>query len=251
MQVLVTIALIFILFIALEKRFPLHLQKTFRSGWITDLTHYVINQYLVELGAFLLAIPLYLFLGWAIDNPISIAIARQSAWLQFLEALLVAELAFYWIHRGAHTFPWLWKFHLIHHSSEQLDFLSAVRFHPIEMAIVRVGVGLPLVLLGFSTETFEGYLIWNALNSVFIHANIKWRIPVWLWWLVVAPRYHHWHHSKNVINKNFGHPLIDLVFGTFYYPRQKTPDFYGVVETIPSSYLGQLKYSLTNKSRGI
>jgi sterol desaturase/sphingolipid hydroxylase (fatty acid hydroxylase superfamily) len=240
MPYLLAIALIFILFIALEQRFPLHPKKTFRPGWQNDLTHYFINQYLVDVGVFMLAIPLYIFLGWAIDNPLSVGIATQSAPIQFLEAVFVAELAFYWIHRAAHTFPWLWKFHLIHHSSEQLDFLSAVRFHPIEMAFARVGVGLPLILLGFSAETFGGYLVWNALNSVFIHSNIRWQIPVWLWWLVVAPRYHHWHHSKDVVDKNFGHPLVDFIFGTFYYPSRKIPDSYGVTETVPRSYWGQL-----------
>jgi len=240
MHFIIAIALIFTLFIALEKGFPLHKKKIFRRCWGTDLTHYFVNQYLVEVGVFLLAIPLYLLLGWAIDNPLSKAIASQPAPIQFLEAVLVAELAFYWIHRAAHTFPWFWKFHAIHHSSEQLDFLSAVRFHPVDMASARVGVGVPLILLGFSAETFGGYLVWNALNSVFIHSNIRWRIPVWLWWIIVAPRYHHWHHARDVINKNFGHPLIDLLFGTFYYPRRTIPINYGITETIPGSYWGQL-----------
>ncbi|NJO94046.1 MAG: sterol desaturase family protein [Hydrococcus sp. RM1_1_31] len=247
MPFVVAIALIFLLFIFLEKRYPLHRKKTFRQGWLTDLTHYFVNQYLVDVGVFLLAIPLYVLLGWAIDNPLSIAIATQSASLQFLEAVIIAELAFYWIHRAAHTILWLWRFHAIHHSSEQLDFLSAVRFHPIEMAIARVGVGLPLVLLGFSAETFGWYLIWNALNSVFIHANIRWQIPMWMWWIVVAPRYHHWHHSKDILNKNFGHPLIDLLFGTFYYSSRKIPMGYGITEIVPSSYWGQLRYPWKKK----
>jgi sterol desaturase/sphingolipid hydroxylase (fatty acid hydroxylase superfamily) len=240
MHVILALALIFLLFIFLEKRFPLHKKKTFRPGWLTDLTHYFVNQYLVEVGVFLLAIPLYLFLGWAIDNPLSKAIATQSAPIQFLEAILVAELAFYWIHRAAHTVPYLWQFHAIHHSSEQLDFLSAVRFHPVDMALARVGVGLPLVLLGFSAETFGGYLLWSTLNSVFVHANIRWRIPIWMWWLVVPPRYHHWHHSKDVINKNFGHPILDLVFGSFYYPRSLKPMSYGINEIVPRKYWHQL-----------
>lgn len=242
MQYFLTIALIFLLFIFLEKRFPLHQKKTFRAGWLTDLTHYFINQYLVDVGVFLLAIPLYIILGWAIDNPLSRAIANQPASLQWLEAVMIAELAFYWIHRAAHTFSWLWRFHVIHHSSEQLDYLAALRFHPMEMAIARVGVGLPLVLLGFSAETFGGYLIYSAIHSVFIHANIRWRIPVWLWWIVVAPRYHHWHHSKDILNKNFGHPLIDWVFGTFYYPIGKVPLTYGVNERVPGSYWSQLRF---------
>lgn len=242
MHSFVAIALIFIFFVALEKRFPLHKKKTFRPGWLTDLTHYLVNQYLVEVGVLILAIPLYLLLGWAIANPLSEKIVTQPAQIQFLEAVIIAELAFYWIHRGAHTFPWFWRFHAIHHSSEQLDFLSAVRFHPIDLALARIGVGVPLVLLGFSAETFGGYLVWNALNSIFIHANIRWQIPIGLWWLVVAPRYHHWHHSSYVTDKNFGHPLIDLLFGTFYYPSRKIPMVYGVTETVPKSYWGQLRY---------
>jgi sterol desaturase/sphingolipid hydroxylase (fatty acid hydroxylase superfamily) len=242
MSYFIAVALTFIFFGILEQRFPLHRKQIFRAGWLTDLTHYFINQYLVNLGVYLLAIPLYVMLWWALDNPLAQAIQSQKPELQFLEALIVAEVSFYWIHRAAHTLPWLWKFHNIHHSSTQLDFLAAVRFHPMEMAIVRVGVGLPLVLLGFSVETFGGYLVWNALQSVFIHANIRWRIPIWLWWIIIAPRYHHWHHSLEVINKNFGHPLCDLIFGSYYYPRWKDPADYGVMESVSASYWGQLRY---------
>jgi sterol desaturase/sphingolipid hydroxylase (fatty acid hydroxylase superfamily) len=242
MQFIIGVGLIFLIFISLEKTFPLHKKKLFRSYWRTDLMHYAVNQYLVDIGVFLLAIPLYVIFWWALDNPLSKAIATQSALIQFFEALLVAELAFYWIHRAAHTFPWLWKLHVIHHSSEQLDFLSAVRFHPIEMAIARVGVGLPLILLGFDVETFGGYLVYSALHSVFIHANIRWQIPIWLWWIIVAPRYHHWHHSSSVVDRNFGHPLFDFIFGTFYYPRGCVPIAYGVKEQIPAGYWGQLRF---------
>jgi sterol desaturase/sphingolipid hydroxylase (fatty acid hydroxylase superfamily) len=247
MQIVIAVALIILFFVCLERLFPLHRQKIFRVGWVTDLLHYFMNQYLVDVGVFLLAIPLYVALWWAIDNPLAKAIAAQRPMVQFLEALIVAELAFYWVHRAAHTYPWLWRFHVIHHSSEQLDFLAAVRFHPMEMAIVRVGVGLPLVLLGFSVNTFGGYLFWNVLNSIFVHSNIRWKIPIWLWWLLTPPRYHHWHHVKEVIDKNFGHPFLDGLFGTFYYPKRDLPMDYGVPEVVPNNYLQQLLLPFRNQ----
>ena len=40
-------------------------------------------------------------------------------WLvQFLLAVLVADIAEYWIHRALHKLPWLWRFHAVHHSSK-------------------------------------------------------------------------------------------------------------------------------------
>ncbi|NJO93286.1 MAG: sterol desaturase family protein [Hydrococcus sp. RM1_1_31] len=119
--------------------------------------------------------------------------------------------------------------------------------------------------------------IQRALMAFAERQAIRWQIPVWLWWIVVAPRYHHWHHAKEIVDKNFGHPLIDWLFGTFYYPRptcrdrqgqmlelsrqprqphllecgaspsRKIPLSYGITETVPRSYWGQLKYPWKNK----
>ncbi len=238
---LIVIAVVFIVFSSIERCFPLRKQELLRRAWATDITHFVMNQIWVKVGVAIASIPLFLLFRWAVHPSLKTAITQQPTWLQFLEALLVAEVSFYIIHRLAHTLPWLWRFHVIHHSSPELDWLASFRFHPVEMIVTKVVVGMPLVLLGFTKETFGGYVLISSFQALFIHANVRLRFPL-LRQIIGTPEFHHWHHSQDIEaqNKNFGQPLIDRLFGTFYLPNGKSPVAYGVKEFVPTTYRLQL-----------
>ncbi len=228
----------------LERRFPVRRQKVFRPGWFTDVCHWVFNQSITNVGVVIGAIPLYIFLGWAINPSFQTQVARQPGYLQFTCAIAIAELSFYLIHRLFHHVPFLWKFHTIHHSSQHLDWLASVRFHPVDMVAARLGIGVPLVILGFSAQTFGFYITFNIIQSIFIHANVRCRLPGLRWLIGEAPL-HHWHHSRDIHNKNFGHPLVDLLFGTLYNPPLgEFPRAVGVEQKVPANYLRQLVYPL-------
>ena len=76
-------------------------------------------------------------------------VGRQPLWLQAAEVLVLADLVFYWTHRLFHTTR-MWPFHAVHHSSEHLDWVSSMRFHPVNDIVSRVFQAVPLVLLGFA-----------------------------------------------------------------------------------------------------
>jgi sterol desaturase/sphingolipid hydroxylase (fatty acid hydroxylase superfamily) len=78
----------------------------------------------------------------------------------------------------------------------------------------------------------------------FIHANVRWRFGP-LEWLVSTPAFHHWHHTNDgpaYINKNYSPmlPWVDWMFGTFYLPKDKRPERYGIDEPISPILFGQL-----------
>lgn len=242
MQVVIGAIVIAISFIWLERKFPVRRQKLFRPGWFTDVCHWLFNQTIVNVGVVIGAIPLYILLGWAINPSFQAKVASQPGYLQFVEGIAIAELSFYLIHRLFHKIPRLWKFHAIHHSSQHLDWLASVRFHPVDMVAARLGIGVPLVILGFSAETLGFYIVFNIIQSIFIHANVRCRLPG-LRWLIGDPQLHHWHHSMDIHNQNFGHPLLDLLFGTLHNPATgEFPGAVGVGQKIPSGYLQQLIY---------
>ncbi|KJH70059.1 sterol desaturase family protein [Aliterella atlantica] len=244
MQVIIGIIVIAIAFTWLERKSPVRRQKLFRPGWFTDVCHWAFNQTIVNVGVIIGAIPLYILLGWTINPSFQSAIARQPGYLQFVEAVIVAEVSFYLVHRLFHKIPRLWKFHAIHHSSEHLDALASVRFHPVDMVAARLAIGTPLYILGFTAETFGFYTTFNLVQSIFVHANIRCRLPG-LRWLISDPQLHRWHHSLDIDNKNFGHPLIDLLCGTLYNPPPgEFPRAVGVVQKVPVNYLRQLIYPL-------
>ncbi len=59
-------------------------------------------------------------------------------------------------------------------------------------------------------------------------------------WLLVTPKYHHWHHADapEAINKNYAVYLsfIDKLFGTQYNPKN-WPEGYGVIDGEPPKTL--------------
>ncbi len=85
-----------------------------------------------------------------------------------------------------------------------------------------------------------------VVQATFIHANVRWELPV-LRWLFATPHFHHWHHAAEpeAIDKNFAvhTPLWDRLFGTIYVPK-RWPREYGVCgqKNVPSNWLLQFLY---------
>jgi lathosterol oxidase len=153
----------------------------------------------------------------------------------------------YWVHRTFHEVPALWKFHAVHHSSEHMDWLAGSRSHFIEILIDRSLVMVPLYLLGADRAALDAYVLFAAVQAVFVHANV--RLPFGpLKYVLTTPQFHHWHHSSDrpAIDTNYAvHlPVFDYLFGTFHMPEQHWPVAYGTTKPLPRSFLGQLAYPL-------
>lgn len=243
-KLLIGFIVLFAIFVPLERFFPLVRRQFWqRPGVMTDLIHFAVSGGVRKLLTLLVTFALIQLLGFLIYPPLQHALLALPRAAQFFIALIIFELGTYWGHRWAHTVPWLWRFHAVHHSSEHLDWLAAVRVHPLDQTFIRVCGIIPVYLLGFTKETFGFLIAIDALLAIFIHANIRWRFG-WLEWCVATPAYHHWHHANEspaTANKNFGGllPLVDLIFGTLHLPR-RMPRKYGIDEPMPAGYLGQM-----------
>lgn len=234
-----------LLFIPLERRWPLRKQRVLRPGWQTDLAHFAVNHAGVQLLAFFSIVPVQLFFTWAVDARLQEAVSRQPAWLQFVEIFVVVEFASYWTHRAFHRVPLLWRFHAVHHSVERMDWLAGSRLHVVDVIATRMAGFLPVFVLGFSPGVVYGYLLVVSFHAVYIHANVNHRWPV-LRRFVTTPEFHHWHHASEpeAVDKNFAVLLscMDWLFGTAYLPG-RWPSRYGVIgEKLPRTYFGQLAF---------
>jgi sterol desaturase/sphingolipid hydroxylase (fatty acid hydroxylase superfamily) len=172
-------------------------------------------------------------------------VGRQPLWLQAIEAFVLADFIFYWTHRLFHTTRF-WPFHAVHHSSARLDWLSSMRFHPVNDIASRVVQAVPLVLLGFAPVAVVCVIPVVVVFIVVTHADVPW---TWgpLKHVLVSPVYHHWHHSSEpqALDKNFAGVLVlwDRMFGTWYLPADRRPSAYGVVgRRVPDGFLGLLAY---------
>ena len=232
-------------FIPLERLFALRAeQPVFRRQWPIDLTYFFLNSLLIEVLTLLTVKPVsILFAAARID-----AIADLPLVIQVPALLLAADFTQYWVHRAFHVSRWLWPFHAIHHSIEQMDWLAGSRLHLVDVIVTRGLTYIPIFVLGFSERALMVYVFIVAVQATFIHANVKWTFTR-LQRIVATPAFHHWHHSAEPqsIDKNFAvhTPAWDLMFGTYYLP-DRWPSAYGLVHhrDVPSRWISQLLYPL-------
>jgi sterol desaturase/sphingolipid hydroxylase (fatty acid hydroxylase superfamily) len=217
----------------------------FRRGWATDLVHFFVTNLFITAGFLAAAAIFATVLRVVLGDGLARVVHTQPQGAQVAEGLLLAELLFYWAHRTSHRLGLLWRFHAIHHSITEMDWLAAARQHPLDAVFHRVFVAIPLFLLGFTRLTVGVVVLFAAFNALFIHSNVRFRFGP-LRWVVTTPEFHHWHHAKEAeaVNKNFagGLPLLDVLFGTAYLPKGRVPAAYGIDEPVPGEYLGQLTH---------
>lgn len=225
--------------VPLEHYFKRHPMGFFRPQWTTDFLH-------MWVGPLLVLVPT-IYIARAVEPlhyaPVADAIASQPLVLQIFEAFLLRELLFYWYHRLAHQVPLLWRFHSVHHSIEHLDWLAGERGHPLEAIGTAVYVAVILGLTGFDAVELGLLGLVSTVWDRTLHANLNWRLK-WLDRFWVTPEYHHWHHQKQreIHDNNYALtiPLWDIVFSTYYMPKDSRPSDYGIQDEMPMSYLGQL-----------
>jgi lathosterol oxidase len=235
------------LFVPLERWRPLRQEQgPFRSGWLTDTEYFFASHALVQLMSVLVMLPAVKLGGWLALPGLSSTVQALPLVVQLLACLLVADLAQYWVHRAFHRVPLLWRFHLVHHSAERMDWLAGSRLHLVDIVLTRGLVLLPLILLGFDELAVMAYLGFVSFHAVFIHANFA---PRWSWLerLLVMPRFHHWHHGiepeARDINFAVHLPWLDRLFGTHHLPVDRWPASYGVEGVaVPEGWLRQLAW---------
>ncbi|MBB3342923.1 sterol desaturase family protein [Luteimonas sp. RC10] len=235
-----------LVFVPLEHYLGKRRVSPLRPGWRTDLTYFFMSHVLVQFILILVTASTSTIANFAAFPALERAIQSLPVWAQFLIAVFVADMAQALLHRAYHNIPWLWRFHAVHHSSRQMDWLAGSRIHFVEIVLTRSVVLLPLLVLGFSTAAVNAYVILVGLQAVVAHANIGVRFG-WLEYVLVLPRYHHWHHAReqDYIDVNYAiHlPLVDMLMGTFKLPRERDawPQEYGVMklETVPRGIVSQ------------
>ena len=250
---LLNVFLLALVFVPMERVFAQRPgQSTFRPGWTTDVFHFFMSHLLVQMSAWLTLAPAAAAARVIVAPQLQATVSSLPWLVQFLLVILLADLGEYTVHRLFHRVPWLWRFHAIHHSSEDIDWLAGSRLHLVDVVITRGFTFVPISLFGFANGPVYAYLVFVSFHAVFIHANVRFRFGR-IEHLIVTPRFHHWHHSAEAeaLDKNFAvHlPWIDRLFGTYYCPGNRWPERYGLSgDRIPDSYWSHLLWPF-RKSR--
>jgi len=172
-------------------------------------------------------------------------LARLPLAAQAAIFLFGADLMNYWLHRGFHGAT-LWKYHAVHHSSSDLDWLSAARFHPVNTFLGSVAAEVVLLLAGISPNVLVVLGPFTVVHSAFVHANLNWTLGP-LRYVLAGPVFHRWHHTAAEVGgeKNYAatFPILDVIFGTFYMPPARLPADYGIADkSFPASFGEQMLY---------
>jgi sterol desaturase/sphingolipid hydroxylase (fatty acid hydroxylase superfamily) len=240
------------IFVPLERLLALNPnQKIFRRGWLNDTIYLLVNGQIINLVLSAFAAGIIITAGWFLPSGIRAFVAGQPTWLQIIEIIILSDVGFYLAHRAFHAVPGLWKFHAVHHSIEELDWLAGARVHPIDQIITKAAGFLPVFSLGFSDLAIGISLIIYGWQSFFVHSNIRITFGPFRW-VFATPEFHHWHHAKDpeARDKNFAGqlPILDVIFGTLHMPHNKKPSEYGIDQPMPATYLSQLSHPFRSSS---
>lgn len=93
-------------------------------------------------------------------------------WSVLLVGFVVRDFVQWWTHRLLHRVPFLWEFHKVHHSVEQMGFAAHLRYHWMETIVYRTIEYLPLALLGIGLYDFFVIHIFTLAIGHYNHSNI-------------------------------------------------------------------------------
>lgn len=166
-------------------------------------------------------------------------------WIQILIMILSGDFLRYWLHRAAHTWPLLWRFHAVHHSVHKLYWLNLGRFHPLDRTLQLFCDTFPFILFSISKEVLALYLLIYSIKGFFQHCNVDVKLG-WFNYIISGPELHRWHHSTNIYesNNNYGNHIIiwDILFGTYFLPKGKKVSELGLLNrNYPMSFLKQIQ----------
>jgi len=218
-----------VLFIALERIVPWRRdQRALRPQIGQDIFWFAFNGYILGalFGGAFMGIESVLSRGLSfvcdcVPEHLRL-IGHLSLPLQILVALIVADFLEWLVHNAFHRVDILWRFHRVHHSIRQMDWIGNYRFHWLEILVYRIVKYLPLAVLGARWEAVLVVAVFATAIGNLNHANLNVSFGP-LRYVLNSPRMHIWHHDAERPGPgvNFGIVLSvwDWIFRTADMPK--------------------------------
>ncbi|MEN7549657.1 sterol desaturase family protein [Rapidithrix thailandica] len=231
-------------------------QAKFRKDFWLDFFYMFFNFFLFSLLIYNAATEVLVnFFNKALSqvgmtNLVAIEVSSWPVWGQLLSLFVVRDFIHWWVHRLLHRNRYLWEFHKVHHSVEQMGFAAHLRFHWMETVVYRSLEYIPLAMIGFGIDDFFIVHIIALSIGHFNHANFTFSLGPFKY-LFNNPAMHIWHHAyylpeKHKYGANFGLSLSiwDYLFGTAYLPKSGRNVRLGFpgMEDFPHSFWKQAIY---------
>lgn len=186
-------------------------RETYRPGLMLSTT----AMWIVEQGGRVLMFPLRLAVFAAIASlaplrlPVSVGVV--------LAAYVAVDFLYYWKHRLLHRYDWAWALHSVHHSSDDMNLMAAIRLGWLQRWIDDFFY-LPLALLGVEPVLLLLIVELNHASQFWCHTRCIGALG-WLDRAINTPANHRVHHAREraVANHNYGSTLMcwDRWFGSY------------------------------------
>jgi sterol desaturase/sphingolipid hydroxylase (fatty acid hydroxylase superfamily) len=144
----------------------------------------------------------------------------ESPLIRYGLMFIALDFLDYVYHFTMHQVPFLWRFHLVHHTDQAFDVSTTVREHPGETLIRNAflmlwvflcGASVEILILRQTVETVANILSHTAFRLPPVPARV-------LGWLFITPNLHQTHHHYRMpaTNRNYGDvfSIWDRMFGT-------------------------------------
>jgi len=159
-----------------------------------------------------------------------------SSWPVFVLALVLDDLAYYWIHRFGHRMRWMWAAHVIHHSSQHYNLTTALRQTWTGQLTPAFLIKWPIFILGIEPAIVFFCAGLNLIYQFWFHTEAIDKMPRWFEFIFNTPSHHRVHHANNpkYLDSNYAGIFIvwDRLFGTFVPEDKNEPCRYGLVRDL-------------------
>lgn len=239
----------------LELAFPWRKnQKAIRKDFWLDGFYMFFNFFLFAIGiaGFYKALELgFGAMGITAQSIALIDMSSMPMWAQLLIFFVLLDFVQWLTHVALHRYEFLWRFHKVHHSVEEMGFAAHLRYHWMENIFYKPLKTIGVMLIG-GFEPEQAYIVhyFSIAIGHLNHANIHITYGP-LRYLFNNPVMHLWHHvydlpegRKHGINFGISLSVWDYIFGTASIPKDDAHIKLGYpgVEKMPQSFWGQLIY---------
>ncbi|MGL1890376.1 MAG: sterol desaturase family protein [Spirochaetaceae bacterium] len=170
--------------------------------WSNNILIVLLNRLITPL---FLLIPIFI-----IDPPINglLDLLNFGFYFNFIIGFILLDIIIYFQHRIFHVVPIFWALHKMHHTDRDLDFTSALRFHPLEILLSMLIKLLFVWVIGIDLTTLIIFEISINTFAIFNHGNfrINNKLNDFIQKIIITPNIHRIHHSTKLkeCNSNYG-----------------------------------------------
>ncbi|WP_186646216.1 sterol desaturase family protein [Fluviispira vulneris] len=220
------IIVFFSMMIFLERKYPLRKSILSKKRRVIVNIMFAIISYIISRS---FAYPfIYIFRGtYGIDHFGLLRLVEFSELLKFLCSFLILDYSQYVWHRINHIFPFFWRFHKVHHSDPEMDASTAFRFHFAEQFFAQFFRFFVVIFFAIQIEYALLYDFISLIVIIFHHSNYNFKYDQQFSKIIVTPRIHSIHHSREFAELNSNFSMIFTFWDRIHKTFKSQPDLLG------------------------